>query len=399
MARLGCNLQKRLMDQLNDHVKAESTFIAALLTVLFLLPTLASADDNKCEKDLKQSSTTCQTKSLEGMDPSAQSLNDEIGTLNSSTGGIGNNQANQCQNQKARSEKSSQLANKKANACSQFAAACASSCKEAADEHKRKADLTQDAGTKAQENKKSKEFQGKADTCKNTDAPRAAEAQKQADSDAANAGTNNKCQEQSSTKPDDKKPEDKKSDDPSATQQALSAPIDCSASSNAGVGGCPGVGKTSGLSLSSSGGGTSGKASPASTADLGLGTKAIDGGSSNSPSATGSSGGGSGGGSGGFGSSGGSAATAKAAQDKADPKLNAGGSGASGGGGGGGSGGGGRGRGDNDPDMPNFLAKNKGIAGMSLKAVDGITGPSGKSLFEKVSTQYQLQLGNLLQAP
>jgi uncharacterized membrane protein YgcG len=40
--------------------------------------------------------------------------------------------------------------------------------------------------------------------------------------------------------------------------------------------------------------------------------------------------------------------------------------------------------------------KTRGLAGMSIKSSDGITGPMGPSLFEKVSTQYQRQKTNLI---
>lgn len=52
-------------------------------------------------------------------------------------------------------------------------------------------------------------------------------------------------------------------------------------------------------------------------------------------------------------------------------------------------------------NLKNFLPnrsdyKNRGIAGMSIPSADGITGPMGPSLFEKVSNQYQKQKTNLL---
>jgi len=41
--------------------------------------------------------------------------------------------------------------------------------------------------------------------------------------------------------------------------------------------------------------------------------------------------------------------------------------------------------------------KNKGLGGMSIQAADGVTGPMGPSIWEKVSKQYQLQKPNLIQ--
>jgi hypothetical protein len=79
-----------------------------------------------------------------------------------------------------------------------------------------------------------------------------------------------------------------------------------------------------------------------------------------------------------------------------------GGAGAFGGGGGGG-GGGGRGSAPRDMggafDLSKYLPKGKtrGLAGMSVTAKDGITGPMGPTIWEKVSTQYQNQKGRLIQ--
>lgn len=73
------------------------------------------------------------------------------------------------------------------------------------------------------------------------------------------------------------------------------------------------------------------------------------------------------------------------------------------GGGGGGSGSGNTGRGGGGSgerfDLSKFLpkAKTRGLAGMSITSKDGITGPMGPSIWEKVSNQYQLQRQNLIQ--
>lgn len=83
------------------------------------------------------------------------------------------------------------------------------------------------------------------------------------------------------------------------------------------------------------------------------------------------------------------------------------GGGGLGAGGGGGGGGGGRGSGSGDGffskfNLKKFLPskkdyKNRGLAGMSVQATDGITGPMGPSIWEKVSNQYQVQKPNLIQ--
>jgi hypothetical protein len=82
-----------------------------------------------------------------------------------------------------------------------------------------------------------------------------------------------------------------------------------------------------------------------------------------------------------------------------------GGSGGGAGGGGYASGGGapgGRGGGGRTSDgfnIKDYLPKSQGrnIAGMSISARDGITGPMGPSIFEKVTRQYQYQRRNMLQ--
>jgi hypothetical protein len=70
------------------------------------------------------------------------------------------------------------------------------------------------------------------------------------------------------------------------------------------------------------------------------------------------------------------------------------------GGGGGGGGGGGRGFSDSsgsfDPDEYGKKKRSKGVSGMSMQAVDGITGPMGESIFEKISRQYQVQKTNMI---
>jgi hypothetical protein len=143
-----------------------------------------------------------------------------------------------------------------------------------------------------------------------------------------------------------------------------------------------------------------GPATPIGTASSPNGiTSLADGSAAVGGAASAAGGGGSGsGGSGGFlggGGSGGEAAAALKASEVKDAqnrillsKLDPGG-----GGGGGGSGGGER-FGDS-PGISPFkmpgLDKKKNPAGMTVKAVDGITAPTGATLFEKISQQYQRQ--------
>ncbi len=42
--------------------------------------------------------------------------------------------------------------------------------------------------------------------------------------------------------------------------------------------------------------------------------------------------------------------------------------------------------------LPGSKYKTRGIAGMSVKSVDGITGPTGPSIWEKATRQYQEQI-------
>ncbi|RYZ74629.1 MAG: hypothetical protein EOP05_09115 [Proteobacteria bacterium] len=47
--------------------------------------------------------------------------------------------------------------------------------------------------------------------------------------------------------------------------------------------------------------------------------------------------------------------------------------------------------------LPKALLKNRGLAGMNLPSVDGVTGPMGPSLWEKVSNRYQVVKPTLFQ--
>lgn len=74
-----------------------------------------------------------------------------------------------------------------------------------------------------------------------------------------------------------------------------------------------------------------------------------------------------------------------------------------GGGGGGGSKGGGSGGGGGGSDfdlkkyLPKSLFKGRGLAGMTVPSTDGVTGPMGPSLWEKVTNRYQVKKPTLIQ--
>ena len=140
-----------------------------------------------------------------------------------------------------------------------------------------------------------------------------------------------------------------------------------------------------------------GPATPIGTASSPNGTTRLADGTAPAGGAASTAGGGSGsGGSGGFsgGAGVGEAAAALKASEAKDAqnrillsKLDAGGGG-----------GGGSGVGERFGDSPGFspfkmpgLDKKKNPPGMTVKAVDGITAPTGASLFEKISQQYQRQ--------
>lgn len=78
--------------------------------------------------------------------------------------------------------------------------------------------------------------------------------------------------------------------------------------------------------------------------------------------------------------------------------------GATGGGGGGYGGGGSKGSGSGggggyDPSKwaPKSIYRNRGLAGMSVPATDGVTGPAGPSIWEKVHTRYEVKKSTLIQ--
>lgn len=118
------------------------------------------------------------------------------------------------------------------------------------------------------------------------------------------------------------------------------------------------------------------------------------GGSNNSPISTRGSGGG--GGSSSFGGSGETRGKTASQQAAAVAKGTVSVGGMEGGGGGGG---GGRSASGHMPEALPYGVKQKinALSGMSVKAVDGITGPMGASLFEKVSTQYRRQKAIMIQ--
>lgn len=91
--------------------------------------------------------------------------------------------------------------------------------------------------------------------------------------------------------------------------------------------------------------------------------------------------------------SGTSAVPVDAKNDKVSTAAKGSGSSDGGGGGGGGGGFGGRGFAPSEADLQDFQKKlaQKSVSGMTIKPVDGITGPLGESIFEKVTKQYRLQ--------
>jgi hypothetical protein len=91
-----------------------------------------------------------------------------------------------------------------------------------------------------------------------------------------------------------------------------------------------------------------------------------------------------------------------AAAEKEQKSVNTDNLGGASGGGGGGGGSSGGGRGDAALDFASMMKKKaaaKEVGGMSVKAVDGITGPLGASILKKVSKQYLLQRHNMIHDP
>lgn len=374
-------------------------FLCAIVTVF---TTIGARASDECEATEPKTDSACNNPNdTTTGDESGQmtKLADDFKSAGSSTGNIGNNQANQCENQQKVQDLSRQLSQLKGKACENMINKCAETCEKEAKDNDSKADQYQSTnpGLAQQHREKARKKREVKSRCeKNMD--NVAKAAEQAGQNADRAGTNSQCNQQSSQQPE--QPQQQQQDEkPSPTPAPTpTPPLNCLLPSNASNPACPQAGKIDSDSNKIgmfSGGGSEAAAGGSAAGGLpGAGSSAASYTEGSSQAALGSSDGSGGGGGGDFGSLG-SSASASTSQDEAEEKAARSGDGFGvGGGGGGGRGGGGPG---NMPPDPHIVSmKRKGLAGMTVKAVDGITGPMGDSLFEKVSQQYKRQMSNLL---
>ncbi len=328
-------------------------------------------------------------------------LAEELRTAGRNTGSIGYNQANQCQNQQRVQELARQLAQLKASACENLIAKCAETCEREAQENDAKAQQVQllNPGLAQQFREIARRKRDVRKRCEENEGNVAA-ALTQAAQNADRANINAQCNQLAAQE----LPQMGDSGSSQPPQATPTPPLSCHDPSNARNPNCPrsGLSTSAGeanLTASGAGGESVGSAGSSSYRDPA--SSYVEGGQSGSSQTSGYASGGGSGASGGIsvGSATGSSSSEKAETPEtsvgAYAKKNALSADGSGGGGGGRGGGG---RGDDTPD-PLLLGKfkQKKLGGMTVQAVDGITGPMGASLFEKVSQQYKRQMPNFLQ--
>lgn len=357
--------------------------------------------EDECSDDFDTAQQACTTQNMSaGMNPQqqqqAQQMQQQAQQANQNVAGAGNNQGAQCQNQADLSKLLAGLSALKGTACMTAVSSCKDSCQTEADKYEAKGNST-----------KEKKARKRLKMCEGF-APNAGAAFAQAGAALAGMFANLACQKQSAT--------------------AVATPVPIANCAD------PNFAKTNIMCICQndpkSSMCTQGAAFPGgvqtTNGPIGPGTPAYGGSdvpSDGSPvtgpmgagkSASGSSTTGEGGGAGPQGGKGGGGLNAmddggpgRSGFDKNVITGTAGGGGAAGAGGGAGGGGGGSARGGGGRgvgsgglfDLSKFLPKSKtrGVAGMSISAKDGITGPMGPSIWEKVTNQYQLQKPNMFQ--
>jgi hypothetical protein len=364
-------------------------------------------DFSDCEdsKDTAQKSCTTQDMTA-GMNPAqmqqAQQMQQQAQQANQNVAGAGNNSGQQCKNQADLSKLLAGMSALKGGACSATVSDCKDTCKKY---------IEQNNGKSGKEKKNVDKAKRYAKLCE-AFAPNSTAAFAQAAAMLAGMFMNQQCAEQSATASptpspiaDCTNPTYAKTNimcicqnDPKSAmcQQGQQFPGGLQTSNGNNGPGTPAFGAngsdspSDGAALLGDGGKAKGASGSATTGEGG-GGGGLQGGRGG-----GAAGGGDGGG--GYGPSG---INTGVITGTASGGGSGGGAGPGGGGGGaGGGGGGGRNRKTaGDFDLSQFLprGKTKNYGGQSVSAKDGITGPMGPSIWEKVSNQYQLQKPNLVQ--
>lgn len=366
-----------------------------------------------CVEEEDTNRKACTTQDMQaGLNPAAQAQAQQLmaqgNAANQNVASAGQTQAAQCQNQADLSKILSALSGLKGTACSATVKSCTDTCGQVAKSCKQ---LAQSQPQKAAiYNARAKVAENKSKVCDSRSSAGTA-AMGQMLGLLGSMFQNQACAQQ--------------------TAAATAAPNDCTNPAYASVTAaciCAAVGtnpaadptnpicqngqSVAGINPTLS---TVGPSTPATMTDMSSDGVAIDGTQAKANTQTGTAamqGGGSGGG--GFGAGGGGmgglnpgneGGPAGSSIDKTVITGQSGGGGglaAGGGGGGGGFGnlGGSRSEGAGKIDLSQWLPKGKykslNIGGMSIKPYDGITGPMGPSIWEKVSNQYQLQKTQLI---
>lgn len=355
----------------------------------------------ECTAKVEEADATCHAKNMNG---EQQGLSDSVQSQGSQTGSIGNQSAFQCMNQKKIAQDKSKLLKSLSQSCDQAIMEATALCQKAQQHHQQQAQMYQAKKMFPQAQKEQQDAMKAQAEAARAQALQAVKGKldQGASAEDGNAATNGSCQQQSANQPGGmpQPPEQQKeSPSPSPSPSASPSPgLDCS---NPGMAGssymCAKNGEPGKVEMGTTSAANSPSASSDFTNTAGNPSPSLPGGQPAAGSAAGA--GGAGGGSGGFGGGGSGGGSGPRIDAKKAVQTGSTSSGMDGGGGGGG-GGGGRGFSDSsgsfDPDEYGKKKRSKGVSGMSMQAVDGITGPMGESIFEKISRQYQVQKTNMI---
>lgn len=373
----------------------------------------------ECLTDAEDARKACTTQDMQaGMSPAqqmqAQQMQQQAQQSNQNVGQQGNSQAGQCQNQADLSKMLSGLSALKGGACMTTVKSCESSCESTVKACKEKA--MQDPAKKATYEAKAQAAAKKGQQCSGMSQNGTA-ALAQAAALMASMMMNQGCANAtaSSTSPTPLANDCSNPQFAAVTPACICAAVGSNPAADPTNAICNNGQSLTGInpSLTTTGGPSTPSSLIQDSSDgVGVDTTAIKAKTQSGTNAMegGASGGGFGGGGGAGAGRGGGMDDGGHSPSTIDKNVitgqsGGGGGGLAGGGGGGGSGGGyGGGGGGNAGadkiDLSQWLPKGKykalNIGGMSIKPYDGITGPMGPSIWEKVSNQYQQQKPRLI---
>ena len=354
-------------------------FSFIVLAILFAAAN-AFAKGGQCEPQPVEDACSENAKN----DPKIKPMVDQLKGMQGSTASLGKS-ASQCDNQRGVQEKVRDIANAQAALCKSKIDECKQKCDE---------EIQQARQQQPPDKGREQQAQNKKQRCQSFES-RIPQLQQAAGEAGQNAGTNQQCNEQQQQQPQQQPQQEQPKQD---EKKEAAKPLNCNDPTMAKDPKCPQIGGTDGgLKTGSGDDGSGGRSNASSLSPSGLGSDptgtSFSEGTSTAPSSSGGSGGS--GGFAGFGS--GSSSPNAKVKEQLPPIGKPVAAATEGGGGGGGGGRGGGGPGQMPPD-PQLIErhKRKGLGGMTVKAVDGITGPMGDSLFEKISKQYKRQASGMI---